>query len=251
MKTIRLIENIHLNSDGVYAKIGETDSSPVLLRNGELDNSAQVYCFLMLLILNQKITYKDIIDKDCDNPFFLKIKRKLLDNLTGRSKNAYADWTFSKLVRSICQEEFSIVDLTTVFYPKTVRISKLDFSKTIREQIDHDNPVQITYYNNRAQRHLNAVVVGYSIHKDSLRLYCLDPCRPAPYDTYWNNIFDIYVNKNAIPDYCPVQEHGTFLSQVLYIDKANNSSTEETRIINLFPNDHSETDIFNEEYLRF
>ena len=251
MKTIRLIENIHLNSSGVYAKIGKADSSPVLLRNGELDNSAQVYCFLMLLILNQKITYRDIIDKDCDNPFFLKIKRKLLDNLIGRSKKAYTDWTFAKLVRFICQEEFSILDLTTLLYPRTVRISKPEFSKVICKQIDHDNPVQITYYNNRAQRDMNAVVVGYSIHKDSLRLYCLDPCRPAPYDTYWNNIIDIYVNKNAIPDYCPVQEHGTGLSQVLYIDKTNKKSTEATRIINLFPNDYSEMDIFNEEELRF
>lgn len=191
MKTIHLIENIYLDSAGVYAKIGNSDRSSILFRNGELDNSSQVYSFIMLLILNQKISYRDIMDKDCSKPFVLRIKQQLLENLIGFSKKAYTDWTFAKLVRSICQEEFSIVDHTTVFTPKTIRISKPEFRDVICRQIDLDNPVQITYLNVGLQRYMNAIVVGYSIHKKSIRLYCLDPCKPEPYDTYWNNIFDI------------------------------------------------------------
>ena len=247
MKTIHLIENIYLDSAGVYAKIGNSDRSSILFRNGELDNSSQVYSFIMLLILNQKISYRDIMDKDCSKPFVLRIKQQLLENLIGFSKKAYTDWTFAKLVRSICQEEFSIVDHTTVFTPKTIRISKPEFRDVICRQIDLDNPVQITYLNVGLQRYMNAIVVGYSIHKNSIRLYCLDPCKPEPYDTYWNNIFDIYVDKKAIPDYCPVREHGIVLTQALYIDKTIIKDTEKTKIINLFPNAHSEMDIFNEE----
>lgn len=247
MKTIHLIENIYLDSAGVYAKIGNSDRSSILFRNGELDNSSQVYSFIMLLILNQKISYRDIMDKDCSKPFVLRIKQQLLENLIGFSKKAYTDWTFAKLVRSICQEEFSIVDHTTVFTPKTIRISKPEFRDVICRQIDLDNPVQITYLNVGLQRYMNAIVVGYSIHKKSIRLYCLDPCKPEPYDTYWNNIFDIYVDKKAIPDYCPVREHGIVLTQALYIDKTIIKDTEKTKIINLFPNAHSEMDIFNEE----
>jgi len=48
MKSIHLIENIHLNSAGVYAQIGKSERSSVLFRNGELDNSSQVYSFIML-----------------------------------------------------------------------------------------------------------------------------------------------------------------------------------------------------------
>lgn len=247
MKTIHLIENIYLDSAGVYAKIGNSDRSSILFRNGELDNSSQVYSFIMLLILNQKISYRDIMDKDCSKPFVLRIKQQLLENLIGFSKKAYTDWTFAKLVRSICQEEFSIVDHTTVFTPKTIRISKPEFRDVICRQIDLDNPVQITYLNVGLQRYMNAIVVGYSIHKKSIRLYCLDPCKPEPYDTYWNNIFDIYVDKKAIPDYCPVREHGIVLTQALYIDKTIIKDTEKTKIINLFPNAHSEMDVFNEE----
>ena len=247
MKTIHLIENIHLNSGGLYAKIGNTDRSSVLFCNGELDNSSQVYSFIMLLILNQRLSYRDIMDKDCSKPFVLRIKQQLLENLIGFSKKSYTDWTFAKLVLSICQEEFSIVDHTTVFTPKTIRISKPEFRDVICRQIDLDNPVQITYLNVGLQRYMNAIVVGYSIHKKSIRLYCLDPCKPEPYDTYWNNIFDIYVDKKAIPDYCPVREHGIVLTQALYIDKTIIKDTEKTKIINLFPNAHSEMDIFNEE----
>ena len=168
MKTIHLIENIHLNSAGVYAQIGQTDRSSVLFRNGELDNSSQVYSFIMLLILNHKISYRDIMDKDCSKPFVLRIKKQLLENLIGFSKKAYTDWTFAKLVRSICQKEFSIVDYTTVFTPKTIRISKPEFRDVICKQINLDNPVQITYFNVRRQSIMNAVVVGYSIHKECL-----------------------------------------------------------------------------------
>jgi hypothetical protein len=235
MKTIHLIENIHLDSAGVYAQIGNSDKSSVLFRNGELDNSSQVYSFIMLLIINQKMTYRDIMDKDCNKPFVLRVKKQLLEKLVGISKKAYTDWTFAKLVRSICQEEFSIIDHTTVFTPKTIRISKSEFRDVICKQVDLDNPVQITYFNVRRQCNMNAVVVGYSIHKESLRLYCLDPCRPEPYDTYWNNIIDIYVNKKAIPDYCPVREHGIILTQALFIYKTVVKDTSGTKIIELFP----------------
>lgn len=248
MKTIRLIENIHLNSGGVYAVNGKSESSSVLFRNGELDNSSQVYSFIMLLILNQKLTYRDIIDKDCDKPFVFSIKKQLLDNLLGYSKKPYTDWTFAKLVRSICQDEFSIIDHTNVFTPRTIRISKPEFRDVIYRQIDIDNPVQITYLNVRKQRYMNAVVVGYSIHKDSLRLYCLDPSRPYPYDTYWNNILDIYVDMKDIPDYCPVREHGIILTQALYIDKTITKKAVGSKIIELFPNSKpSEIDLFTEE----
>ena len=248
MKSIHLIENIHLNSAGIYAQIGKSDRSSVLFRNGELDNSSQVYSFIMLLILNQKMTYRDIMDKDCNKPFVLRVKKQLLENLVGFSKKAYTDWTFAKLVRSICQEEFSIVDYTTVFTPKTIRISKSEFRDVICKQVDLDNPVQITYFNVRKQSNMNAVVVGYSIHQESLRLYCLDPCRPEPYETYWNNIFDIYVDKKDLPDYCPVREHGVVLTQALYINKTVVKNTSETKIIELFPQPKpSEIDIFNEE----
>jgi hypothetical protein len=168
--------------------------------------------------------------------------------LIGFSKKAYTDWTFAKLVRSVCQEEFSIVDYTTVYTPRTIRISKQEFRDVICRQIDLDNPVQITYFNVRRQRHMNAIVVGYSIHKESLRLYCLDPCRPEPYDTYWNNIIDIYVDKKVIPDYCPVREHGIILTQVLFIDKTVIRDIARSKIIELFPKPKpSELDIFNEE----
>ena len=247
MKTIHLIENIHLDSAGVYAKIGNSDRSSVLFRNGELDNSSQVYSFIMLLILNQKISYRDIMDKDCRKPLVLRIKKQLLENLIGFSKKAYTDWTFAKLVRSICQEEFSIVDYTTVFTPRTIRISKPEFRDVICRQIDLNNPVQITYLNIRRQSNMNAVVVGYSIHKGNLRLYCLDPCRLETYYTYWNNIIDIYVDKKSIPDYCPVQEHGIMLTQALFIDKTNIKDTAKTKTITLFPNAHSEMDILSEE----
>lgn len=247
MKTIHLIENIHLDSAGVYAKIGNSDRSSVLFRNGELDNSSQVYSFIMLLILNQKISYRDIMDKDCRKPLVLRIKQQLLENLIGFSKKAYTDWTFAKLVRSICQEEFSIVDYTTVFTPRTIRISKPEFRDVICRQIDLNNPVQITYLNIRRQSNMNAVVVGYSIHKENLRLYCLDPCRLETYYTYWNNIIDIYVDKKSIPDYCLVQEHGIMLTQALFIDKTNIKDTAKTEIITLFPNAHSEMKIFSEE----
>lgn len=248
MKTIHLIENIHLNSGGLYAKIGNTDRSSVLFCNGELDNSSQVYSFIMLLILNQRISYRDIMDKDCSKPFVLRIKQQLLENLIGFSKKAYTDWTFVKLIRSICQEEFSIVDYTTVFTPRTIRISKPEFRDVICKQIDLNNPVQISYFNVRRQCNMNAVVIGYSIHKDNLRLYCLDPCRLVTYYAYWNNIIDIYVDKKAIPDYCPVQEHGVILTQALYIDKTVVKGTSGTKIVDLFPQPKpSEMDIFNEE----
>ena len=250
MKTIHLIENIHLNSAGLYAKIGHSDRSSVLFRNGELDNSSQVYSFIMLLIINQKISYRDIMDKDCRKPFVLRIKQKLLENMIGFSKKAYTDWTFAKLVRSICQEEFSIVDYTTVFTPRTIRISKPEFRNVICSQVDLNNPVQISYFNVRRQCNMNAVVIGYSIHKENLRLYCLDPCRLETYYTYWNNIIDIYVDKKAIPDYCPVQEHGIMLTQALYINKTvvNEKDASRAKIFELFPvHKPSEMDIFNEE----
>lgn len=163
MKTIHFIENIHLNSVGLPAKIGNSDRSSVLFRNGELDNSSQVYSFIMLLILNQKISY--IMDKDCRKPFVLRIKQQLLENLIGFSRKTYTDWTFAKLVRSICQEEFSVVDYTTVFTPGTIRIGKPEFHDVICRQVDLDNPVQISYFNVSRQCNMNAVVVRYSIHK--------------------------------------------------------------------------------------
>ena len=65
---------------------------------------------------------------------------------------------------------------------------------------------------------------------------------------YWNNIFDIYVDKKDLPDYCPVREHGVILTQALYINKTVVKSTSETKIIELFPQPKpSEMDIFNEE----
>ena len=90
--SIRMVENLFVDENGIYALSKQKERTKVFLRQGNLDYSCLVYSFLMMLILKGRIVRGDL-ERHYDHKgdeLVEMIRKNLIYNLNGVTiKQAY------------------------------------------------------------------------------------------------------------------------------------------------------------------
>lgn len=201
MNTIKLINNIVLDKGELRAIGRGRKLSRVFCSQGDLDMSCTTYCLLMMLILNKRLDWNDIINDKCPQ-YIVKFKKAFLSHFNGiaSSENNLDDLCadFNK----VCSGHWAVVSYSTS--PVVANcVPDYILQMKIKEYLDARLPVQICFSRQNRTGH-SVVAIGYMDCGKFLRLFCLDPARKLPNSMLWNNVIDMFLNissTNKISDY--------------------------------------------------
>lgn len=223
MQQIRIIDNLYLKNGGLCAEdaIGATTS--VFIKQGSIDGACMIYCMIMLLIMERKITKHEIMDKfdKNDSSFVGRFKKRFLDGF--RFGKGFTNYNFYAQLNKVAAGDFSINSFVNHKGENLPYVSYKQFYEILEDIIYKGKPVQISYWNSQRRSGHSVVVVGISKTPFSMRLYCLDPSFNLPYGAYWNNIIDIDTDKTRENwhmhyDYSWMAENEVVVDALLYID---------------------------------
>jgi hypothetical protein len=189
MKVIKIIPQLHIDAVGIRSKPLRGKLQPVHFRQGELDGACAVYSTIMILIILNKVRYRDIelFGKDHDGRTSIgRLKKELFDT---KGMHRYGQY--------LAHDEFdSIADILRRSFAKHVAITLAEKKNvnpaSICEAINEDLPVLISVIYQGGGAHA-MVAIGYEMNEQELitKIFCLDPAYPAPKFTYWNSYIDL------------------------------------------------------------
>lgn len=192
MNTIKIIEALLLNENGVQCKTRNGNSQNIHIRQGDLDGACAVYAAIMNLVLLGVISYKEL-EAEGDKRFRLeKFKRELFED-----KGMHRDGN-----HFYHEREENIKSIIERHYAKKVNITHVyeNLVDEIHTAIENDNPVMISYSYSGGAHALLAVGIELDKHDHPTKLFCLDPGYPSPKFTYWNCVIDLEKSKRK--KYC-------------------------------------------------
>ena len=121
MKTIMIIDALHIDEDGVVAKTKNGRFQTVHLQQGDLDGACAVYSTMMILILIGAVKYNDvkIAGNEYDKRYGIeRLKKELLETKgLHRSGNHFFH-----------QQYDNINDMLQRSYSKSVTVQHIDIS---------------------------------------------------------------------------------------------------------------------------
>ncbi|MBF0695018.1 MAG: hypothetical protein IR153_08175 [Flavobacterium sp.] len=188
MRTIKIIDALHLNEDSVNAKTTNGRYQTVHLRQGDLDGACAVYATMMILIMIKAAKYKDISVDAVTGDKRKSIERLKKELLESKGLHRDGNYFFS--------EEFdNIQDMLKRSYSKYVTSVHIkdDVVPAIVSEIENDNPVLISYKAEGGGAHA-LVAIGIEVDEKTnqvSKIFCLDPGYAAPKFTYWNSVIDL------------------------------------------------------------
>jgi hypothetical protein len=190
MKTIKIIDVLHLDNDGVKSKMKNGKLQLVHLRQGDLDGACAVYSTMMILILIGAVKYKDIklFGNSYDKRYGIeRLKKELLE-----TKGLHRDGNF------FFHEEYdNIKDMLQRSFSKTVSSKHIDYLdnkivETLKKQIDANQPILFSIAFKGGGNHaLVAIGMEYDEKNEPTKILCLDPGYATPKFTYWNSVIDL------------------------------------------------------------
>lgn len=188
MKTIKIIDALHINENGVVAKTKNGKFQKVHLQQGELDGACAVYSTMMILILIGAVKYSDI--KVSGNEYdkrtaIEKLKKELLETKGLHRNGNYFFHEQYDNIKDILQRSY----LKHVIAQHIEYKNDEDIIKNIKELIELNKPVLISYGVNSNSAHALVAVGIECDEKDEVtKILCLDPGYPTPKFTYWNSV---------------------------------------------------------------
>lgn len=203
MKTIKVIDALHLTDAGVQGKTRNGWYQKVHLQQGDLDGACAVYAALMVLIMIRAIKYADIRfgGIQYDGRYSIERLKREFFNLRGMHRQGnyfYLDGTNDLL--GILKRNYS----------KHIEVQHCADSilDEIEKCIDNNLPVMLGKDYKGGVGHA-VVAIGYE--KDAAgvlrKILCLDPGYPTPRFTYWNLVIDLTEYKGTYKYKC-VTESG-------------------------------------------
>lgn len=189
MNTIKIIDVLHLDSDGVKAKMKNGRFQTIHLRQGDLDGACAVYSTMMILILIGAVKYKDIkiFGNNYDKRYSVERLKKEMFEKKGlhREGNHFFHNQYD-----------NIKDMLKRSYSKIVITEHVDYTENnvvnvIENQISNNNPVLISIAFKGGAHALVAVGVEYNQQNTPTKILCLDPAYATPKFTYWNSVVDL------------------------------------------------------------
>lgn len=190
MKTIKIIDALHLNTDGVKAKMKNGKFQLVHLHQGDLDGACAVYSTMMILILIGAVNYSDVIfggKKHKKNVGKGRLVKEFLETKGLHREGYYFYDVKAQNIKTMLQKSFAS-------YVKSDHIDCSDFDsvKRINESISLNQPVLISIgFNANSGHALVAIGIEYDEDNEPTKILCLDPGYATPKFTYWNSVIDL------------------------------------------------------------
>ena len=175
-----MVKNFYHDQYGIHSWDSQGNRTEIFLRQGELCNSSATYCFMMMLILNQKLVKDDLgVRYDSNGNSFIDVIRKtFLRSLYGNGRIIeYIDTIEKKLVK--LQLDLDVEVYTSIHGIKGKTIPKQQLGIIIEKHLSQKRPVQISCYTIESQLNYSLVVIGFNkVEPNVFMLYCLDPKAP-------------------------------------------------------------------------
>lgn len=190
MKTIKIIDALYLDEEGVKAKSKNGRLQTVHLQQGDLDGACAVYSSMMILILIGSVNYNDI--RLFGNSFdkrsrIERLKKELLEI---RGMHREGTHFFHK-------HYDNIKNMLEHSYGKLISVDHIDYTdkdivESIKKVINSNQPVIISIAFKGGSAHaLVAIGMEYDENKNPTKILCLDPGYPTPKFTYWNSVIEL------------------------------------------------------------
>lgn len=201
MKTIKIIDSLHLGESGVQAKTKNGRLQNVHLKQGDLDGACAVYSTVMILIMIGAIKYSDVklTDKKNDKRTAKERLKKELFEMNGLHREG--NYLFS-------EEYDNIKNMLQRSFAKEVTVEAIyndNIEEYIKKTILENQPVLISIVSKRGAHALVAIGIEFDEKEKLTKILCLDPADSTPKFTYWNSVIDLnkgtgkYCHKN-IPE---------------------------------------------------
>ena len=194
MKTIKIIDALHLDETGVKAKTKNGRLQLVHLRQGDLDGACAVYSTMMILILIKAVNYIDVI---CGGKKHIKTigKGRLVKEFM-ETKGLHRDGNYFYDIKA--QNIKTMLQRSFASFVSSEHYDYRDFDSVqfISEQILLNQPVLIKICFNANSGHaLVAIGIEYNEQNEPTKILCLDPGYAAPKFSYWNSVIDLKPDK--------------------------------------------------------
>lgn len=219
MKTIKVIENLSLDKNGVCSKTKNGRFQRIHFKQGDLDGACAVYSALMVLIGIGAVNYSEIVaDSDrMDQRYSIeKLKKELMDMRGLHRRGNHFHHEVEDSLKKMLEKSFG----------RRIKVRHIDsnIQEEIRKGIEADLPILMSYSYSRGAHALVAIGVETDNQDTLTKILCLDPGYPTPKFTYWNSVIDLtpqnskrrYTHRN-------IAENGTIvdvkLDDILLITK--------------------------------
>jgi hypothetical protein len=206
MKTIRIINTLLIDEDGVKAKIKNRKPQIVHLQQGDLDAACAVYSTMMILILIGAVKYDDIkvFGNEYDKRYSIEKLKKEFFELKGmhRKGNHFND-----------NDSDNIKLMLERSYSQYIKVKHIDYKEynivdAIKKTILCNEPALISIAYNKNDAHaLVAIGIETDENDNTTKIMCLDPSFPKPKFSYWNSVIDLTPFK-GIYNYRQITETG-------------------------------------------
>lgn len=194
MKTIRIIDKLHLNNGEVKCKTSNGKFQQIHLRQGDLDGACTAYSVMMILIMIKAINFSDIsIYKKHDKR---NAKGRLIKEFL-ETKGLYRDGAYYDQVQKNLQHSFA-----KMVKSDWINTEGEESIKEIKNKLENDMPVLISVSFSGGKHALVAIGLEYDKDNNITKIFCLDPSFDSPCATYWNSIINVeFTDKGKYPYY--------------------------------------------------
>lgn len=195
MRTLKIIDCLYLNEDGVRVRAKNGRFQQVHLRQGELDGACAVYSAFMALICIGVVKYNDIAvygntyDKRCS---IERLKKELFE-LKGLHRDGN---DFSGIKQNL--EKGYRKHISVEHYENS---DEQEILEIINKTIQEDIPVVISCMFSGGAHAMLAVGMEYDDKGNSSKILCLDPDTTAPNINYFNCVIDLFKSDGKYQHY--------------------------------------------------
>lgn len=190
MKSIKIVDALHIDENGVVAKTKNGKYQKVHLQQGDLDGACAVYSTMMILIIIGTVKYSDIrlFGNEYDKRYGVeRLKKELLETKGLHRKGNYFFHNDYDNIKEMLQRSFS---KSVVVQHK--HYQNIDIVEEIKDQILLNQPVLISIAFKTGGAHaLVAIGVEFDKNNKPTKILCLDPGYSTPKFTYWNSVIDL------------------------------------------------------------
>jgi hypothetical protein len=190
MKTIKIINSLHITDKGVTAKAQNGKPQEVHLRQGDLDGACAVYSTMMTLILIRAVKQSDVQNlntKHDKRSSIGRLVKVMLDSHGLHRQGNYLGGVSENSIERMLKENFS-----RKVIPKYFDLNGKESVGKIKELIARNHPIVVGITFKRRFEHA-IVAIGYEVDENDrlTKIFCLDPGYQKPMFTYWNSVIEI------------------------------------------------------------
>lgn len=206
MESIKFIKDFWYDGPDseVYCYARTRRASKLFIRQGDLDSSCAVYSLMMMLMIHRKVTYRELYSREeaqslSDGGFnsVMRLQDEFLRNLKGHYRSEECGFFFDELQIKLksCFNKEAKSHIIQCIGSKSNSAKKVELKESVIKRIDEGFPVEIGFTFDKGKGGHAVVAIGYTFHKNQLRLFCLDPGFNRQKTAFWNSIIDIEYKK--------------------------------------------------------